>query len=850
MEARWGEKQKKLEVHHRLIVWLKDNLLASEPAMAYLTKGRGYSEELIQRLSEVIQLGYLPEGKNYRLPKAIAQFDSNIAKTLRPLAGRIIGPWYDAYGELVGWWGRVIDNPQVPKYLFSKGTKKTAPYLLYLARRFMAKPVLCVVEGILDAGIAQTCGFSQIAACGGAAVPSKAQLEVIHKTGYKVIVLIPDADENGEKAIVKSRGRLLKDISDLGMELLIGEIPPGTGKDIDEILVKANQPVDTMEKIIAQATALKLWLEKYYKKQQDAASSPIEAALIRAESREVQTENTPLLGVENSEDGLMIPTGGWCIPEGWHLDTKGIHRLTINKSGEESSQKISHAPFIISARSVNIDSGHEQLEVAFARDKLLRKIWADRGDLLNHRSIPILATQGFPVTSRNAGLLVDYLADFEASNLHHLPRLLTVSSFGWKRYDGDRFFVLGEQAIGTQLKINFVPEGDGEKNFAKALKTKGTLEGWLQTARKITAYPKVCFALYAGFTPPLLPLLDLPSFSIDFCGESSIGKTTAIMVPASAYGDPVGERGGLVPTWNATSVSIERYASLFKALPIFLDDSHLASDQQVKAVIYMLAGGVGKMRGALKGTQVLLAWHTVGFFTGERPVVSVTTHEGARARVIEFPGSPFLGASGNTVSEIKATLGNHFGHAGPIYLEKLISLIRDKSEDLKRKADQRIRHLKNLAPSGVDNRRASYFASVWTAGVIAEEILNIGGDPDALIPTIFNEVCGDRTDFAQKAMESISSWVMGNWNNFDTEQRETMGEVYGVLKVGEYVAIFPHKLADFLTKSNYSYEAVIRAFRDREWIQTDGRNLAMKIRYRNALTRMIKIFWKFIYQNE
>jgi hypothetical protein len=91
---------------------------------------------------------------------------------------------------------------------------------------------------------------------------------------------------------------------------------------------------------------------------------------------------------------------------------------------------------------------------------------------------------------------------------------------------------------------------------------------------------------------------------------------------------------------------------------------------------------------------------------------------------------------------------------------------------------------------------------------------------------------------------------MGNWNNFDTGKGEPPGEAYGVIKTGEYVAIFPHKLADFLTKAGYSYEAVVRAFRDREWIQIDGKNLAMRIRYKNTLTRMIKIHWKFICGNE
>lgn len=540
---------------------------------------------------------------------------------------------------------------------------------------------------------------------------------------------------------------------------------------------------------------------------------------------------------------LLISENEWHIPEGWSLDDQGVYRITISKNYEQNKQRIAHSPFIISARSINIDFGYEQLELSFLRDKLLRQIWAERGELLNHRSLIVHANQGFPVTSRNSAQLVDYISDFEATNLHQLPRRLTVSSFGWKRYDNNFFFVLGEQAIGTKMKINFVPEGDGERTFAKALKTKGSLEQWLNIVRKVVSFPKALFALYAGFTPPLLPLFEISSFSIDYCGNSSVGKTTTIMIPASIYGDPVGERGGIVPTWNATSVSIERYATLFNALPIFLDDSHLATDQQVKSVIYMLAGGVGRMRGSLKGNQSISAWHTVGFFTGERPVTSVTTHEGARARVIEFHGSPFPGISGELVSQIKSALNNNFGHAGPLFLQKLIQIINEERELLKTKTASYSNILKNLAPSGIDNRKASYFAAVWATASIVEELFQLGGKPAQLIPKLFEETCGEGRSFGQKAMEALSSWVMGNWNNFSDGKNTVSGEVYGVIQSGEYVAVFPHKLEEFFTKKGFSYEAAIRTFRDLGWIQTEGKHLTSRIRYQKTVTRMIKIFW-------
>jgi len=852
LEKKWNEEQKKAEALNQLLFWMKEQLFSSNVALSYLKDIRGYSDDLIKKLTETLPVGFLPQSP-LKFLKTITNENNarSLNQILCPLIGRIIGPWYNLHGEVVGWWGRAIDQRE-PKYLYSQGTKKTTPYLLHFAKRFLKNPVLCLVEGILDAAIPQALGFSQIAACGGTVLPNKQQLQLAKQAGFNVILLLPDSDEQGQKSLLKGSKSLLKNLSELKMELLIGEIPKEMGKDLDEVLTKNSQPLAILEQITSQAITLKDWLENYSQKQQKTASSPLEAALIRTQTNELKQslEKNPLhlLGIGHPSENLIIPENGWSIPENWELDNQGIYRLSHTSDGEEKRQRIARSPVIVSARSVNIDSRHEQLEVSFTRDQHLQQIWVDRADLFNHRSLVVFANQGFPVTSRNATHLVEYLYDFEADNLFHLPSLNTVSSFGWKRHDGEFFFVLGERAIGTQRKIHFLPDGEGEKNFAKALKSKGTLEGWLQIIRKTLPFPKAIFALYAGFTPPLLSLLDFPSFSIDFCGDSSIGKTTIIFIPASIFGDPVGDRGGVVPSWNATSVSIERYASLFKSLPIFLDDSHLATVEQVKSVIYMLSGGTGKMRGSLKGSQSLAAWHTVGFFTGERPVISVTTHEGARARVIEFHGTPFPSASGQFVSDLKAGLSNHFGHAGQLYLEHLIQQLKNKSLDLKAETERNAKFLKNLAPSGIDNRRASYFAAIWTAAEMVEELFQIGGNPAVLIPQLFEEICGEGSSFAQKAMEAISSWVTGNWNNFDTGKGTVVGEMYGVIQTGEYIAILPHKLEEFLSKKGYSYEAVVRSFREKEWIQTDGKHHTIKIRHQGMRSRMVKIFWNYILQ--
>jgi uncharacterized protein (DUF927 family) len=709
--------------------------------------------------------------------------------------------------------------------LWEKGKGNPVLYGLWKLNEARATKTLVFVEGESDCWTLWFHGFSAI---GFPGADMTGKLEAQHLKGIETLFILNEKDKGGETFVHGLTNRL-KEINWHGNAFIV--TLPNEIKDPNDL-----------HKAFPQN------FKKHFQKALDQAL-PLEHSKNSKQTKQFLKENTSLhlLGIGHKSDNLLVPENGWRIPNGWQIDENGIYRLSPSSNGEDKYQHIAFSPVIISARSVNIDSRHEQLEVAFSRDKLLQKIWLNRGDLLNQRSILVLANQGFPVTSRNAGYLVDYLSAFEAVNLSHLPSLHTVSTFGWKRHGSDLFFVLGERPIGTARPIHFLPDGEGERNFAKALKSKGSLEGWLQTIRKILPYPKALFALYAGFAPPLLPLLGFPSFCIDFCGDSSIGKTTVLFFPASIFGDPT----GIIPSWNATSVSIERYLSLFNGIPIFLDDSHLAPPEQVQFVIFMISGGIGRLRGALKGSQAFSSWSTVGFFTGERPVINPNSEEGARARVIEFHGSPFPKASGQFVSDLKSDLTLHFGHAGPLFLEHLIHL-QQQSHDFKSKTELHNKFLKNLAPTGVDNRRTSYFAAVWTAAEMVEDLFNIGGDPKTLIPQLFQEICGENYSSAQKAMDSICSWVMANQSNFengtilDQGKRSNSGEVYGLIQTGEYVAIFPHKLEEFLSKKGYSYDAILRTFKTNEWIQTDGNHINVKMSYHGTRSRMVKIFWKHL----
>jgi hypothetical protein len=55
------------------------------------------------------------------------------------------------------------------------------------------------------------------------------------------------------------------------------------------------------------------------------------------------------------------------------------------------------------------------------------------------------------------------------------------------------------------------------------------------------------------------------------------------------------------------------------------------------------------------------------------------------------------------------------------------------------------------------------------------------------------------------------------------------------------VAIYPYELKKFLADQGFSYEAVVRQWRDRGWIQTQGGKSTIVVRIVDDTARMVLI---------
>ena len=333
-----------------------------------------------------------------------------------------------------------------------------------------------------------------------------------------------------------------------------------------------------------------------------------------------------------------------------------------------------------------------------------------RGELLN---------MGVRIDPKNRGLLAKWMmASYPKS------RIIAALRTGWH----DESFVLPQRTIGAK-NIRFQSEHAAHNDFVAA----GTLAGWQKkVAALCRGNPLLLLAVSASFTGPLLKrtkLQETGGAGIHLVGDSSQGKSTGLQVAGSTWGAP-----GFVRTWRATSNGLEATAAALNDTLLVLDEISECDPRDIGAIVYSLANGMGKQRASRTGgTRESARWRIIALSSGER---SLSTHmaeggkqakAGQEARLLDVPATARTHGlfdtlhghpNGRTFADtLKQETGNHYGHAGPAFVE---ALVRDK-RDLPALYAKACNLPWLTGRDGLENRAGSVFALLGMAGELATE---------------------------------------------------------------------------------------------------------------------------------
>ena len=172
-------------------------------------------------------------------PKILDLFDVGLCiEKNRPMFERVVVPIYDEDYNYVGCVGRSTGSNMEPKWLHSKGFKKSVLYGLNIAKEDIKKyAAVILVEGQGDVWKMHQAGYTNCVGIFGSSL-SNDQLVSLEKSGALNVIILTDYDEAGTKAvqqIIKKCGRRFnyyrphissKDVGDMSVEKIYEELKP------------------------------------------------------------------------------------------------------------------------------------------------------------------------------------------------------------------------------------------------------------------------------------------------------------------------------------------------------------------------------------------------------------------------------------------------------------------------------------------------------------------------------------------------------------------------------------------------------------------------------------------------
>ena len=490
----------------------------------------------------------------------------------------------------------------------------------------------------------------------------------------------------------------------------------------------------------------------------------------------------------------------------WEADDSGIRR----NFGGVDCVACPH-PVMPVERLVNIDTGEEKLRLAFRKGTIWRRHIVEKKVLASANKVTELAGIGIAVNSETARNFVRYIGDLENLNYDIIPERKSIGRFGYIAGEGFSPYVDG---------LIF----DGDANFAAMFQTvheRGSFDKWKQMAAEVrTMSVTAKIVLAASFASPLLqPLGCLPFFVHLWGVDSGTGKTVALMVAASVWGDP--SVGSYVKTFDGTAVGMEKTAAFLNNLPLCLDELQLAKDAKGKTNfdVYKLAQGVGRTRGSRpRGADCSPSWLNCFLSPGESPLTGQASGAGAVNRVIdiECKANSVVITDGMRVS---GAVKRNFGHAGKAFVEKLYAA----GDDVPQEIHNRYQVLfKTLAAQDTTEKQAMAAAAIVLGDELACRWI-FGGTEQPVTMEQISEFLTSRAAVSagERAYKYLCDWVSQNSNKLTGKTDN--GDVLGTLD-GCRAYIIRSVFERVLQDAGYSMKATISWLKQAGLIETRAKN--------------------------
>ena len=460
-------------------------------------------------------------------------------------------------------------------------------------------------------------------------------------------------------------------------------------------------------------------------------------------------------------------------------------------------------PILPIERLKNLETGEEQIKLAFKRNGRWEEIIIPKTMITSASKIVALSGRGVAVTSENAKLLVRYLTDVENRNTGQIAVQYSSSKLGWIKkeflpydteitFDGDSRF--------RQLFENIGEHGNRAKWYehVKSLRQSGRME--------------IKLMLAASFASVLIHQIGALPFFVDLWGETEGGKTVTLMLAASVWANP--EESAYIGDFKTTDVALEAKANMLNHLPMILDDTSKKNrriEENFEGVVYDLCSGKGKTRSNRDiGINTESHWNNCILTNGERPLTSYVSQGGAINRILEIEcGEKVYEDPQQTAN----TLKQNYGFAGKDFVEVIKAMGADQVWEIQKDFQ------KQLFDDEKMQKQSISLSIILTADKIATDMLFKDGQYISIDEA--KKVLIDRNELSdnERCYRYILDKIAMNGTRFDAD---TACEKWGIIEHG-YVFFYNQAFDELCKSGGFSKRSFQSWGVKKKVVQTDSK---------------------------
>ncbi|WP_406867661.1 DUF927 domain-containing protein [Paraburkholderia fungorum] len=386
------------------------------------------------------------------------------------------------------------------------------------------------------------------------------------------------------------------------------------------------------------------------------------------------------------------------------------------------------SPLYVVATTSNREDDDYGFLLRYVSRRGVWKRWAMPAEMLagdGSEALGVLLAAGVEISQHKKREVLRYIA-----SQHPKRHMRAATLTGWHQ----GAFVLPDEVIGAddvwfQAAGRTAPYG-----------LAGTLNGW-QTgvAALANGNPMLMLAIATGFAGVLLDPLRIDGGGLHIYGDSSTGKTTALVAGISVWGGQSFRR-----QWRATANGLEGAGTMHTDTLLALDEIGEVAPRDLYEASYALANGTGKSRANKHGEARKAAqWRVFVLSTGETTIIAriesggIEAKAGQALRILDLPVTGKHGLfedlrgmdSGARIADaLRDAAAKHYGHAGRLFARKMAE-IRAQGIELNTRLQELLTQFD--APDGQERRAARVLALTALAGELAIEFGIVDWSPGA-----------------------------------------------------------------------------------------------------------------------